>query len=189
MQFTSSSHFSLKNHSRILLPLSSDSMRFAAHPPLKHSPLSLIHFCALGFPFLLWHYLPILLVLHIYLLSTYNDRTLSPGSLDHTYHPHLYYLTAYVHVFAPDSLPHLFHAVFARFGPCSLYSLIVSYYLSLYMHDRDKSGPIVLPCACPCTSYHHSCQKKNVPAHWMLSNAVKPDRGTERVFRIRTLPA
>ena len=100
-------------------------MRLAVQP-LKHSSLSLIHFCVLGF-LNLWHYIPILLVLHIYLLSTAcNDRTLSPGSLDHTYHPHLYYLTAYVHVFAPDSLPHLFHAVFARFGPCSLYSLIVS---------------------------------------------------------------
>ena len=152
MEFSSLSPFSRKNHSRILSP----SMRLAVQR-LKHSSLSLIHFCVLGFP-ILWHYIPILLVLHIYLLSTAcNDRTLSPGSLDHTYHPHLYYLTAYVHVFAPDSLPHLFHAVFARFGPCSLYSLIVSRTICrricTIVINLDPS--IVPPplCACPCTSY------------------------------------
>ena len=42
------------------------------------------------------------------------------------------YLTAFVHVFASDSLPYLFHAVFARFGPSSLYNLIVSYYLFVF---------------------------------------------------------
>ena len=106
---------------------------------LGSNSLSLIHFCVLGFP-ILWDYIPILLVLHIYLLSTaYNDRTHPPGSLDHTYHPHLYYSTANVHVFTPDSLPHLFHTVFARFRPCSLYSLIVSYQPVPYMHNHDSA--------------------------------------------------
>ena len=125
---------------RIFFP---SEMRFAEHPQ-KHSlpSLSLIHFCAL-LSFRLSCVssslaLPASSPSLAYLLTTaYNDRTLYPGSLDHSYHPHLYHLTAYVHVSVPDSLPHFLHAVFARCGPCSLYTLIVdtmSYYVPPYMH-------------------------------------------------------
>jgi len=56
-----------------------------------------------------------------YLRTTYNDNdrtlSLSPGSLDHTYHPQLYYLTAYVRTrFRSRLWLHpifFFHAVFA----------------------------------------------------------------------------
>ena len=50
----------------------------------------------------------------------------------------LYTVTMHVRVFASGSLPHLFHAVFALFGPCLLYSSIVLYYLLLYIHDRES---------------------------------------------------
>lgn len=126
---------------------SSDWMRLAVQP-LMHGLLSLILFCAVRFlrvssPLALPANSPSL----TYLLTTThnNDRTLFPGSLDHSYHPHLYHLTAYVHVSVPDSFPHFLHAVFARVGPCSLYSLIVdtmSYYVPPYMHDLDESGPL-----------------------------------------------
>ena len=38
-----------------------------------------------------------------------------------------------------DILSQLFGSHSSRFGPCSLHSLIVLYYLSLCLHDRDKS--------------------------------------------------
>ena len=148
---------------------SSDWMRLAVQP-LKHGLLSLIHFCALlsfqclhvSSPLALPASSPSLAYLPT---TTYNGRTLYPGSLDHSYHPHLYHLTAYVHVSVPDSLPHFLHAVFARVGPCSLYSLIVdtmSYYVPPYMHDLDESGP--LP---PLRSPEHVIV--NVPVYWVLS--------------------
>jgi len=158
--------------------------------PLKHILLSLIHFCAL-LSFRSFRVssplasLPASSPSLAYLLTTtYNDRTHSPGSLDHSYHPHLYHLTAYVHVSIPDSLPHLFHAVFARYGPCSLYSLIVdtmSYYVPPYMHDLDESGPWS-PCAHQ--ARHTCCQR----TYWMLSNAVKLDRGVKWYFEFVPFP-
>lgn len=165
---------------------SSDWSRLAVQP-LKHSLLSLIHFCALlsfrvSSPLALPASSPSLAYL---LTTTDNDRTLYPGSLDHSYHPHLYHLTAYVHVSVPDSLPHFLHAVFARVGPCSLYSLIVdtmSYYVPPYMHDLDESGPLSP------LSPEHVIHVVNVPVYWVLSNAVKLDRGVKMVFRIHSFP-
>ena len=57
-----------------------------------------------------------------------NDGTYSPISLDHNYHLFDSIRTR----FCLRLLPHLFHAVFARFRPSSLYNLIVSYYLLVF---------------------------------------------------------